>query len=137
MPAPMPKRWRATTAMTRPAARPDGIRALIGLDAYVGGDIDRGRGICILELAIGLARACAAAGVRLHEMSAVLSIEPGPWSLVRTAAGSVRAGHVLLAANGYLGDLVLEAAARVMPINNFIVMTEPLAPARQRSRPSR
>ncbi|MCE6951002.1 FAD-binding oxidoreductase [Cereibacter sphaeroides] len=106
-----------------------GIRALIGSDAYVGGDIDRGAGhLHPLNFAIGLARACAAAGVRLHERSAVLNIEQGPRPVVRTASGSVRAGHVVLAANGYLGNLVPEVAARVMPINNFIVATEPLGP---------
>jgi gamma-glutamylputrescine oxidase len=38
----------------------------------------------------------------------------------------VTADHVIVACNGYLGDLVPEVAARVMPINNFIVATEPL-----------
>jgi gamma-glutamylputrescine oxidase len=33
---------------------------------------------------------------------------------------------VILAANGYLGDLEPKVASRVMPINNFIVATEPL-----------
>ena len=42
-------------------------------------------------------------------------------SLVRTYAIKV-----LLAGNGYLGGLSRPVAARVMPINNFIVATEPL-----------
>jgi gamma-glutamylputrescine oxidase len=40
----------------------------------------------------------------------------------------VRARHLVLAANGYLGGLNRHVAARVMPINNFIVATEPLGP---------
>ena len=44
----------------------------------------------------------------------------------RTAAGRVRARFTVLAGNGYLGGLVPEVAARVMPINNFIVATAPL-----------
>ncbi|MFA5538446.1 MAG: FAD-binding oxidoreductase, partial [Gemmobacter sp.] len=36
------------------------------------------------------------------------------------------AGHVVLACNGYLGGLEPQVAARVMPINNFIIATEPL-----------
>ena len=34
--------------------------------------------------------------------------------------------HVVYACNGYLGDLEPNLAARIMPINNFIVATEPL-----------
>jgi gamma-glutamylputrescine oxidase len=38
----------------------------------------------------------------------------------------VTAEHVILACNGYLEGLEPQVAARVMPINNFIVATEPL-----------
>ena len=56
--------------------------------------------------------------------SRVEAVAPGP---VRDrAAGAVRARFVLIACNGYLGGLVPAVAARVMPINNFIVATEPL-----------
>ncbi|MEY8837947.1 NAD(P)/FAD-dependent oxidoreductase, partial [Cribrihabitans sp. XS_ASV171] len=46
--------------------------------------------------------------------------------VVKTAQGRVTAGQVILACNGYLGDLDRKVAARVMPINNFIAATEPL-----------
>ena len=52
---------------------------------------------------------------------------------VRTARGRVRAPFVVVAGNGYLGGLVPEVAARVMPINNFIVATAPLGEARARA----
>ncbi|NUB44116.1 FAD-binding oxidoreductase [Fertoebacter nigrum] len=104
-----------------------GIRALIGSDVYKGGAIDRGAGhIHPLNYAIGLAQAAAAAGVRLHENSAVTRIDHGPMPVVHTAAGQIRADHVILACNGYLGGLEPQVAARVMPINNFIIATEPL-----------
>jgi gamma-glutamylputrescine oxidase len=45
---------------------------------------------------------------------------------VATDAGAVEADHLILACNGYLGGLDRKVAARVMPINNFIVATEPL-----------
>ena len=45
---------------------------------------------------------------------------------MQTAEGQVTADHVILAGNGYLGGLEPKVAARVMPINNFIVATEPL-----------
>ncbi|OWJ76294.1 NAD(P)/FAD-dependent oxidoreductase [Haematobacter genomosp. 1] len=107
-----------------------GIRALIGSEDYVGGDIDRGAGhIHPLNFAIGLARAAEAAGVTLHENTLVTGITRGQTTRVVTASGSVTADHVIVACNGYLGDLVPEVAARVMPINNFIVATEPLGDA--------
>ncbi len=104
-----------------------GIRALIGSDAYVGGAIDWGAGhIHPLNYALGLARAAAGAGAVIHEESPVLRIEPGVKPVVHTAAGQVTADHVILACNGYLGNLEPKVAARVMPINNFIIATEPL-----------
>ncbi len=105
----------------------DAIRALIGSRAFAGGELDHGAGhLHPLNYALGLAQAAAGAGVRLHENSVVSRIEPGVQPVVHTAEGHVRASHVIIAANGYLGSLEPKVAARVMPINNFIVATEPL-----------
>ncbi|MDP3342710.1 FAD-binding oxidoreductase [Frigidibacter sp.] len=105
----------------------DALQAILPSDAYCGGDIDRGAGhLHPLNFAIGLAQAAAAAGARLHEGSTVTAIEQGPRPRIITEGGHVEAGHVILAANGYLGGLMPQVAARVMPINNFIVATEPL-----------
>lgn len=94
---------------------------------YCGGMLDMGAAhLHPLRYALGLARAAAAAGVRIHERSAVHHIEEGSPATVRTDAGHVTADHVILACNGYLGGLNRRVAARVMPINNFIVATEPL-----------
>ena len=104
-----------------------GIRLLIGSEAYVGGEIDRDAGhLHPLNYAIGLAAAAARAGVRIHEGSEVHRVEPGPNPVVRTASGHVDCATVVLAGNGYLGQLSPKVAAKVMPINNFIVATEPL-----------
>ena len=64
--------------------------------------------------------------------------EPGrrrsaPRPEVRTAAGRCGRASCVVAGNGYLGGLVPEVAARVMPINNFIVATAPLGEARARA----
>jgi gamma-glutamylputrescine oxidase len=104
-----------------------GIRALIGSDAFRGGEIDRGAGhLHPLNYALGLAQAAAAAGVQICENTLVHAVEDGAKPVVRAAQGHVLADHVILAANGYLGGLNPKVAARVMPINNFIVATEPL-----------
>lgn len=94
---------------------------------YVGGMIDWDAAhLHPLRLALGLGRAALAAGAEIYERSAVHHIEPGAQPVVQTDRGRVVADHVLLAGNGYLGRLDRSVAARVMPINNFIVATEPL-----------
>lgn len=94
---------------------------------YRGGILDMGAAhLHPLNYALGLARAAVAAGVRIHERSAVHNIDEGAPATVRTDAGHVVADHVILACNGYLGGLNRRVAARVMPINNFIAATEPL-----------
>lgn len=107
------------------------IMARLATDAYHGGVLDRGAAhLHPLAFALGLARAAAGAGARIHEGSRVEAIAG---TEVRTAGGRVRARHVLVACNGYLGRLAPAIAARVMPINNFIVATAPLGDARARA----
>lgn len=106
-----------------------GTEALIASRAFAGGVLDRGAGhLHPLAFALGLARAAAAAGARLHEGTRVTRIETGAAPEAITVTGRVRAGFLLLCGNGYLGGLEGRVSARVMPINNFIVATEPLAP---------
>ena len=108
----------------------DALAAILPSAVYKGGDIDHGAGhLHPLNYALGLARAAVAAGVTIHETTLVHQIDDGPRPVVRTEGGTVDCGHVVLACNGYLGGLNRKVAARVMPINNFIVATEPLGDA--------
>lgn len=110
----------------RPLDR-DELRALCASDAYHGGTIDMAAGhLHPLAYALGLARAARDAGARLHEMSRVTHVEDGDPATVVTNEARVRADHVLWAANGYLGTAEPRIGRHVMPINNFIVATEPL-----------
>ena len=103
------------------------MNRLVGSKVYKGGDIDRGAGhLHPLNFALGLAVAAAKAGARIYEMSEVHHITHGAKPVVQTGQGRVVCDHVILAGNGYLGGLDRKVAARVMPINNFIVATEPL-----------
>lgn len=110
----------------RPLDR-DEIRTMVASEAYHGGVYDAGGGhLHPLNFALGLARAARAAGARIFERSRVDWVsETDP---VRVGAGParIRARHLLWAANGYLGNMDRRIAAQVMPINNFIVATEPL-----------
>lgn len=100
---------------------------LLGTTAYHGGTLDWGAAhIHPLKFALGLARAAAAAGVRIFEHSEVTKLTEGDPTTAVTKHGKITAKHLVLACNGYLGGLNEPTAARVMPINNFIVATEPL-----------
>lgn len=105
----------------------DGIRRLIGSTVYKGGEVDRDAGhLHPLNYALGLASAAAKAGAQIYENAEVHHIDHGPTPTVRTTQGRVICKHLILAGNGYLGGLDRKVAAKVMPINNFIVATEPL-----------
>ncbi|MCB2110288.1 MAG: FAD-binding oxidoreductase [Defluviimonas sp.] len=106
------------------------MRHLVGSPAYHGGDIDMGGGhLHPLRYALGLARAAAAKGVRIHERTTVRALAETDPAVVTTDRARITARHVILACNGYLGQLNRRTAGRVMPINNFIVATEPLSDA--------
>lgn len=101
------------------------IQSLIGSSAYFGGTLDMGGGhLHPLRYVLGLARAATDAGVRIFENSKVERVSEN--GSVKTKAAVIRADHVILGCNGYLGALNPRVAARVMPINNFIAATEPL-----------
>ncbi len=94
---------------------------------YKGGVIDWGAAhLHPLAYALGLARAAQDAGAIIHESTRVTKIEHGARAVVHTERGTVSADHIVLACNGYLSGLAPEVTARVMPINNFILATEPL-----------
>ena len=79
-----------------------------------------------LNYALGLAEAASRAGVQIFEKSRVTDFSSGADTWVHTAQGSVKSDYVLLACNGYLEKLEPNLAAQIMPINNFILATEPL-----------
>ena len=109
----------------------DEVREMVASERYCGGHFDEGGAhLHPLNLALGLARAAAGAGARLHEQSRASAIEWGRRPLVRTPGGQVRARWVLLCGNAYLGDLVPGIRARIMPIANHLLATEPLGPKR-------
>lgn len=103
------------------------MRETIASECYHGGIYDEdGAHLHPLNYALGLARAARAKGVAIHEESRVTDISRSDPATVKTANGSVRAAHVVLACNAYLGQLEPRVAGAIMPINNFIIATEPL-----------
>jgi|TARA_B110000879_G_scaffold87769_1_gene120753 gamma-glutamylputrescine oxidase len=80
-----------------------------------------------LKYAQGLAKAATEAGVTICEQSKVLSYTQGGSIVVRTAEGSVTASEMVLACNGYIEKLEPRINGYIMPINNFVLATEPLS----------
>ncbi|CAN7558630.1 NAD(P)/FAD-dependent oxidoreductase [Caulobacter sp. LjRoot300] len=101
----------------------------LGTDVYHGGLVDRGGGhLHPLNLALGMARATMTAGAVIFEHSrATAWRREGGAIVVDTPQGRVTCDQLILTGDGYLDAVAGGAArARVMPINNFLLATEPL-----------
>ena len=103
-------------------------RALVNSADYHGGVYsDQGGQLHPLDLTLGIARAAQRAGASLHpDTTATKVTRSGTAFRVDTPRGAVTADRVLLACNGYLGDLDPGVAAHVAPLHNYIAVTEPL-----------
>jgi gamma-glutamylputrescine oxidase len=105
----------------------DEVAQKLGTDRYHGGEwYAEGAHLHPLNFALGLAKAAEGHGAKLYENSAVIDYQAGENPVVRTAKGKVTCRYILFACNGYLGHLNRPAARKIMPINNFIIATEPL-----------
>lgn len=106
------------------------VSARMGSQAFAGGWLDgRAGAIQPLAYARGLVRAAQAAGVRIHGQSAVTAMQQAGagWKLQTASGAQVSAGQVVLATNGYSGDLWPGMAQSVLAANSFIVATRPLS----------
>ncbi|SDT20977.1 gamma-glutamylputrescine oxidase [Halopseudomonas xinjiangensis] len=114
------------------------LTGLVAAD-YHAGVMDEGGGdLHPLNYVLGLGDAAARAGARVFEQSAVLDWqEDAAGVVVRTATGQVRAGHLLLAGNAYVGGLLPWHARRFMPIGSYIGATRPLGALAEQLIPSR
>ena len=113
---------------------PEEMREKVGSPDYSAGVLDTHAGhLHPLNYARGLAKAAVKAGAEIFELSRVTSVTGGPPCTVKLEDAVIKADHVLLCANGYLGNLDKQVADRVMPINNFIIATQPLDDATCRS----
>ncbi len=107
---------------------PEELAQLTSGQGFHGGTLDSGaRHLHPLNYALGLARAASELGATLHEGSRVLSYTEGQGVTVKTDAGTVLAEYLVLGCNGYLEKLEPRTAGRIMPINNYMLATEPLA----------
>jgi len=99
-----------------------------------GGMLDMGaRHLHPLKYTHGLARVASSLGVTIYEQSPAMKWRDNSQLQINTPQGSVTAKALVLACNGYLGKLAPTIAGNIMPINNFVVATEPLSPEQQRA----
>ena len=105
----------------------DELKQYVNSELYIGGYYREDWGhIQPLNLCIGEARAAESMAAKIFEQSSITSITYGDQPKVYTENGSVKADHVILCGNAYMGDLVPYLDARVLPATSCIIGTEPL-----------
>lgn len=106
----------------------EALAGKLGSTRYHGGTYDTATGhINPLKYVVGLARAAAKAGARLHENTRAQAISSaGGKFTVKTGSGDIVAGRALIACNAYIDGLEPVTSAHVMPIRSFIGATVPL-----------
>ncbi len=110
--------------MVEPEAAPAAYRE----GRYHGGQILRGNGVIHAGLYhAGLLERASRDGARIIGHCPVRAIErAGSAFHVATARGRLRAGHVIVATNGYTPKAAQWLRRRVVPVDAFMIATEPL-----------
>lgn len=107
---------------------PQDMQSEIGSDIYHGGLVDpQGAGVHPAKYIAGLMRMAETAGVDLHENVAALQIERRLGGFrVKTTSGVVETEHVVVATNGYTGNMDPWLQRRMIPVESFMIATEEL-----------
>jgi glycine/D-amino acid oxidase-like deaminating enzyme len=107
---------------------PERTREELGTDRYYGGLVDESAfGLHPARFVAGLARCADEAGVSLHEGTLAVEIRPtaGGYEIAMPRQ-ILRAREVVVATNGYTGDLSPWLRRRVFPLGSYIIVTEPM-----------
>lgn len=104
-------------------------RSELGTDTYHGGIVfPNHASLHPARYHTGLLRRAREAGVSIHAHCPVSAIEKqGAGFRVISPNGSVTAGNVVVASNGYTGSITPWQRRRVIPIGSYMIATEPLA----------
>src|SRR5450631_4052834 len=110
------------------------VQSTVASRRYVGALYDSNSGhLHPLRYTLGLARAASRAGVELHEASRALGFSRREGKIrVRTDAGAVDCGQLVLAGNASLGDTAPPLQRKLMSIGSYVIATEPLGETRVR-----
>ncbi|MGY0400106.1 MAG: NAD(P)/FAD-dependent oxidoreductase, partial [Ostreibacterium sp.] len=107
------------------------IQKQVGTEVYVGGMIDHsGAHLHPLNLALGEAVAIEKNGGTLFEKTTLISLQgqTDGSQLLITENGQIKANKVVLCGNAYLGKVIPQLTARIMPVSTQMIATEPLGP---------
>ena len=109
---------------------PERQREEIGSDYYRGGMVvGRAAHLHPALYFKGLLDLCAKRGVRIASKTPVTKLtQSGNGWQVETPRGVIQAGDVIIATNGYTGDVTPQLKRRVVPVGSYIIATEELAP---------
>ena len=113
----------------------DAVRGEVDSPTYLAGLWRRTENALVdpARLAWGLREAALSDGVRIHEHTRVTRLRrDGDGVLLETAAGRLRARRVLLATNAYR-PLVRAIGRYVVPVYDYVLVTEPLTAAQRRA----
>ena len=108
----------------------EAMRAEVDSPTYLAGVWQRGSSATVdpARLAWGLRRAATEDGVRLHERTPVRRLAPdGDGVVLETDGGRLRADRAVLATNAYR-PLVRSIRHFVLPVYDYVLVTEPLSP---------
>lgn len=105
------------------------VRAAIGSDAFDSAiHYERVGGLHPAKYHAGLAERATGAGAVIHDRTGATGIENDAGSfVVRTTRGAILAGQVVICTNAYMDAAVPALAERILPINSYIIATEPLS----------
>jgi glycine/D-amino acid oxidase-like deaminating enzyme len=105
-------------------------REEIGSDYYHGGYVIGRYGQLHPALYFkGLLDLCQARGIAIASKTPVVKLtEEGAGWRVDTPRGPITAGDVIIATNGYTGDVTPQLKRRVVPVGSYIIATEELDP---------
>lgn len=108
------------------------LKQYLGSDIYVGGLFDSNSGhLHPLNYCLGLAKACLDLGVQIFEHSPVVDMKTqGDKVMLKTQKAQVTAQNVVIATNAYIAGLPRSihrgTARKILPVESFIIATEPL-----------
>ena len=110
------------------------IKKEIKSDNYLAGLLDTySYHLNPLKLTIGLAKILQKHKVKIFEDTVVDNIIEKKESVkIYTRKGSIKSNKVVVACNGYLDNLLGSKRNKFMPINNYIIATEPLGEEKAR-----
>ena len=110
------------------------IREEINSKMYLAGLLNSGSyHLNPLKLTLGLAKVAQKNKVKIFENTPIKKIrEEGDRVQVMSKKGLIRANQVVVACNGYLDSILGSKKNKFMPINNYVVATEPLGEKRAR-----